>query len=249
MDPAEYFDATAEFYDAQYGDDQGGDRAFYRDLAVEADGPVLEVGCGTGRIYLDLLRAGVDADGIDVSEGMLDVLREKADEAGLEPSVWRADVTEFDPPRAYALAVVPFRAFLHLLSVEAQLAALSNLHDALAPGGRLALNFFAPDLDVIAERYGSWQEETVQHGGESYTLRTYTELVDPVEQVARERRELYDADGERVFAESFELKLLPKREFELLARLSPFEEWTAYGGFDREPLESSDQEQVWVLRK
>lgn len=249
MDAREYFDATAEFYDAQYGDDQGGDRAFYRELAVETDGPVLEVGCGTGRIYLDLLRAGVDADGIDVSERMLGLLREKAAEAGLEPSVWRADVTDLDPPREYALAIVPFRAFLHLLSIDDQLAALSNLHEALAPGGRLALNFFAPDVDVFEEWYGEWQTEAVEHEGREYELRTFTELADPIEWIVHERRELYDPDGEQVFDESYTLKWLPRREFELLLRLSPFEEWTAYGGFDREPLESTDQEQVWIVER
>lgn len=249
MDAREYFDATAEFYDAQYGADQGGDREFYRELAVEADGPVLEVGCGTGRIYLDLLRAGVDADGIDVSEEMLAVLREKAAEEGLDPGVWRADVTDFEPPREYALAIVPFRAFLHLLTVEDQLAALSNLHDALEPGGRLALNVFVPNPDVVEQFYGKWQEESIEHEGEEYTLRTLTELTDPVEWIVREQRELYDPNGEQVFDVSYTLTWLPKREFELLARLSPFGEWTVYGGFKFDPLESVDQEQVWILER
>jgi cyclopropane fatty-acyl-phospholipid synthase-like methyltransferase len=60
------------------------------------DGSVLEVGCGTGRIYLDLLRAGVDADGIDLSAAMLEEPRRKAAEAGLEPNVGRADTTTFE---------------------------------------------------------------------------------------------------------------------------------------------------------
>lgn len=249
MDVAEFFDATAEYYDAQYDADQGGDVAFYRELAVEADGPVLEVGCGTGRVYLELLRAGVDADGIDLSAAMLDVLREKADEERLEPSVWRADVTEFRAERSYALAIVPFRAFLHLLSVADQLAAMANLHDALEPGGRLALNVFAPDPEVICETYGEWREEPVEHEGVEYTLRTRPELVDPIEWVMREQRELVGPDGETAFEASFQLKLVPKRELELLARLSPFDDWTVYGGFDRDPLESSDREQVWVLER
>ena len=248
MDAREYFDATAEFYDAQYGDDLG-DSEFYRELAVEADGPVLEVGCGTGRIYLDLLREGVDADGIDVSEEMLAVLREKAAEEGLDPQVWRADVTEFEPPREYALAMVPFRAFLHLLTVEDQLAALSNLHDALEPRGKLALNFFVPNPEVVEAFYGEWQEEAIVYEGEEYTLRTLTELGDPVEGIVHERRELYDPGGEGVFDTSYTLKWLPKREFELLARLSPFEAWEVYGGFEFGSLESAAQEQVWILER
>ena len=249
MDAREYFDVTAEFYDAQYGADQGGDREFYRELAVEADGPVLEVGCGTGRIYLDLLRAGVDADGIDVSEKMLAVLREKAAEEGLDPWVWHTDVTDFEPPREYALAIIPFRAFLHLLTAEEQLSALANLHDALEPGGRLALNFFVPNPEVVEAYYGDWREEAIVYEGREYTLRTLTELENPVEGIVHERRELYDPDGERVFDAAYTLKWLPKREFELLARLSPFEEWEVYGDFEWDPLESADQEQVWILKR
>lgn len=53
-----FFDAWAEFYDVEYGEQDIGDEEFYVDLARQADGPVLEVGCRTGRIYLELLRAG-----------------------------------------------------------------------------------------------------------------------------------------------------------------------------------------------
>lgn len=245
----DFFDATAAFYDAVYDADQEGDRAFYRDLAVEADGPVLEVGCGTGRIYLELLRAGVDADGIDLSAAMLDVLREKAAEEGLEPNVWRADVTEFEPDREYALVLIPFRTFLHLTDLDDQLAALRRIREALAPGGRLALNFFVPDFEVICETYGEWQEESFEHDDEQHTMRTYVEVVDDVAQVTRERREVYDADGDLVTEGTYELTLLGRREFELLVRAAGFSGWTVYGGFDRDPLASADQEMVWLVER
>lgn len=243
----EFFDATAEYYDVQYED--LGDREFYRELAIEADGPVLEVGCGTGRIYLDLLAAGVDADGFDLSEGMLDVLREKAGERGLEPNVWQADVTAFEPPREYALAIVPFRAFLHLLSLADQRAALRNLRAALAEGGRLALNFFPPDLNYICGEFDEWQERELDRDGGTYVLRTYTEVVDELEWITREQRQLYDPDGELLFEDTFEMKLVTRREFELLLDEAGFSAWSVYGGFDREPLESVEQELVWIVER
>ncbi|WP_254767728.1 class I SAM-dependent methyltransferase [Salinilacihabitans rarus] len=250
MEAADYFDDLAAFYDAYYGEViDANDVDFYRELAREADGPVLEVGCGTGRVYLEVLRDGVDAYGIDVSEGMLEVLRENAAAAGLEPSVRRADVTEFDPEREYALAIVPFRAFLHLLEIDDQLAALERLHDALAPGGRLALNAFAPNFDVICETYGRWEKTEFEVDGATYVHRTVTELVDEVEQVARIRSEVLDADGEVVAENEAPLALVSRREFELLFRLSPFSAWEVYGGFERAPLESTDQEMVWIAER
>jgi SAM-dependent methyltransferase len=249
MDSTDYFDRFAAFYDAVYARQTGvvdEDVAFYRELAADADGPVLEVGCGTGRVSLELLRDGVDVDGIDVSSGMLEVLREKAAAEGLEPSVREADVTTFRSDREYALAIVPFRAFLHLTTVDDQLAALERMHGALAPGGRLALNVFTPNFDVICAAYGEFEETTVELEGERYTHRTVTELVDEVEQVARIRSAVLTADDERLFEREAPIALVSKREFELLFRQSPFSSWEVYGDFEYDALESSAQEMVWI---
>lgn len=250
MDEETYFDVTAAYYDDQYDSetmDVPDDVDFYVQRAREADGPVLEVGCGTGRVYLELLRAGVDADGIDISAGMLDRLREKAAAEGLDPSVRRADVTDFEPDREYALVTVPFRAFLHLTTLDDQLAALRSIRCALAPDGELALNFFAPSFDVICERYGEPQSVTVERDGDAYRLVTTTSFADEVEQVAELRTEVYDADGDLLTKQSAGLKLVSKREFELLCRVAGFSSWTVHGGFEGDPLTSVDQEMVWVV--
>jgi SAM-dependent methyltransferase len=237
------------FYDVQVGDAEMGDVDFYRDRALNAAGPALELACGTGRVYLELLRAGVDADGIDVSADALAALREKAADADLDPSVWQADMTEFDVDREYALAYCPFNAIQHLRTVEAQTSALRRIHDALAPGGEFVFDVFVPGFDVICKEYGEWQTDTVEFRGDPHDFRTRTRIVDEVEQEIVVENELYDGDGERVFAEDHRLKLLPKREVELLARRSPFDEWHVAGGFDGTPIEDGDSTQVWTLRK
>lgn len=246
MDPATYFDDLAAFYDATTPEQ--GDVAFYRDLALEADGRVLEVGCGTGRIYLELLRAGVDAEGIDPAGEMLSVLREKAAAEGLDPSVREEGATGLDADAEYALVIVPFRTFLLLDSPDEQLTALERIHAALEPGGRLALNAFVPDPQFVAEHYGEPTEREIEVDGESYTLRTVTELVDDVEWRARVSTTVLD-DGEPVAESDHRLRLVTKPEFELLFRLSPFSEWAVYGGFEYEALESANQEQVWIATR
>jgi cyclopropane fatty-acyl-phospholipid synthase-like methyltransferase len=85
----------AAFTDAQYRAAEMPDSDYYREQATAADGPVLELGCGTGRVYLAMLRAGVDADGIDLSAASLSALRENAAEEGLEPTVWQGNMTQF----------------------------------------------------------------------------------------------------------------------------------------------------------
>ncbi len=245
MDPGDYFDDLASFYDAVH-DQQGDDAAFYRGLASEANGPVLEVGCGTGRIYLELLRAGVDADGIDVSSDSLDVLRETAAEEGLEPTVREGEMTTFEPEREYALVIVPFRTFLYLHAIDDQLAAFDRFHDALAPDGRLALNAFVPSFELICDQYGEWIEHEITLDGDAYIYRTISEIDDEVKQLARVRTEVTDDDGSRVAESGHRLKLLSKSEFELLFRCSPFSSWEGYGGFEYEPLEAPSREMVWI---
>lgn len=254
-DVAEFFDRTVETYDAVLdgvegaaGGWGGDDVAFYRELAHEADGPALEIGVGTGRVYLDLLREGLDVDGVDVSEGMLERLREKAADGGLQASVWKGDVTDLDVDRTYGLVYCPARAFNHLETLDGQRAAMQSVHDALAPGGTFALNTFVPDPEFVAEHYGEWDGSEVTVDGDRYTVESRTDLVDPVERVANYRKRVV-RDGEVVASVETPLALVSKREFALLFEVAGFTSWAFYGGFEREPLTSSAQELVAVAHK
>lgn len=244
-----YRGAAAHFYDVHARESDRDDAVFYRELATEADGPVLELACGTGRVYLDLLRCGVDADGLDRSPDALAVLRENADEDGLSPTVWQADMTDFTVDREYALVYCPLNAVQHALTVEDQLALLRCVADALAPGGRFVFDVFVPSFEVICEEYGDWETKTIRFDGEPHEFRTRTRIVDEVEQRFEVTNELRDGDGALVFEESFPLALLPEPHVELLARLSPFEDWHVDGGFDGEPIADGDEIQVWTLEK
>ena len=84
----EYVGLMAEAWDALRGDTSGWeDRAFYLDLIRERGEPVIDIGCGTGRLLLDFLAMGVDIDGVDNSAEMLALLRRKAARLGLAPNI------------------------------------------------------------------------------------------------------------------------------------------------------------------
>lgn len=243
-----FFDEWADFYDADYEEQEIGDVEFYVELARQADGPVLEVGCGTGRIYLELLRADVDTYGVDISEEMLAVLEQKAIEADLNPQIRQADMTTFHPERAYALVIVPFRTFLHNVTLSDRKAALRNVRQALVPDGRLALNFFVPSFEVICETYGQQETRTVRREGEEYLLTDVTDIEDELNQIVKGERTV-EQDGEVIREASFRMALLSKSEFELLLETTGWSDWTGYGGFDGEPLEDGAQEMVWIAEK
>jgi len=95
----------AELYEVLFHDLEF-DRDFYVGLAREAGGPVLEVACGTGRVLLPCLQAGVDIDGLDLFPEMLDVLRHKAAERGLSPRLYQTDMRDFTLPRRFNLKYI-----------------------------------------------------------------------------------------------------------------------------------------------
>jgi len=246
----QFSEELAAFYEASHDYGDIGDESFYLDAATDADGPVLEGACGSGRLYLELLRRGVDADGFDVSPAMLDILREKAAAEDLSPTVWEADLRSVDADRSYALALVPYNSLCNLPTVDDQLAALNALHDVLEPGGRLLFDAYVPRYDVIAESFGEWQGvRTVEYEGTELRGRSRTTIDDQVKQTYRAEQELLDADGEVVARDEFVLSHLPPQQVELLARHSPFEQWSVTGGFDGEPLAHGDDVQVWELVK
>jgi ubiquinone/menaquinone biosynthesis C-methylase UbiE len=97
--------------------------AFHRELAREAGGPVLELGCGTGRVLLPIARDGIACTGLDSSEAMLEEFRRKSPPENLR--LVRAPMQGFDlAEERLRLIFSAFRSFQHLLTVEDQLACL-----------------------------------------------------------------------------------------------------------------------------
>lgn len=247
-DTGSFFDAFAAVRDARLDQQPEhslpADVDFYRDLATEADGPALQIGVVTGRLYLELLDAGLDVDAIDLSERNLERLRSKATDRDLSPTVWTDDATDLDVDREYGLVYAPARAFNYLHTLEAQKQALQNIRDALTPDGRFALNTFVPRFDAI-EDYGESHTDEVSIDGEQYRVVQTTVLDDEIEQVTRTKRELYH-DGERVAERETPFALIPKRQFELLLETAGFSDWTVQGDFEGATLDSTEQEMIWI---
>lgn len=239
----------AEFTEAQREVVRDEDVTFYEKQAREHEGPALELACGSGRVYLELLRTGVDADGFDISAASLAVLRETAAEAGLEPTVWQADMTEFAANREYGLAYCPFNTMQFLRTPDEQLSTLNRVYDALAPGGEFIFDVFVPDVEYISETYGTWETNAVEFRGEECEYRSRSTLVDDTRLEFVVEYEALDARGERLFSGQHRLAMYTAPQVELLVRLSPFEDWQATGDFTDEPLSDGHRTQVWRLRK
>jgi SAM-dependent methyltransferase len=145
----------ADLYDHVVPYRERQDVDFFVAMAREAGGPVLEIGCGTGRVLIPTARAGVEITGLDASEAMLDVCRQNLSH---EPDAVQAkvlqltlgDMRDFDLGRQFALVTLPFRPFQHLITIDDQLAALSSIRRHLIDDGRLVFDLFNPSLKALA---------------------------------------------------------------------------------------------------
>jgi SAM-dependent methyltransferase len=240
-----------EFYDLMcQGLEFGID--FYVALARQANGPVLDIACGTGRILVPVLQAGVDADGLDLFGPMLDTARKKAAALGFTPNLHRSDMTSFELPRRYALIMITFNAFCHVLTTDDQIRCLSCIRRHLLPGGLLAFDGAFPGLGWIgAPRNQRELEAEVKDARTGETMRCYdTRSFDRVAQIQRSRNEveLDEPDGTTriIHRCEFLVRWTYKAEMDLLLRSAGYARHEIYGGFDRRPL-TQETDQLVVL--
>ena len=138
----EYYGMLAEFWDLFRGDTSTWeDRFFYLDVVKKYGQPVLDVGCGTGRILLDFMQQGIDIDGIDNSPDMLALLKQKAEKLDLNPTVYQQEMIELSLPRKYQTILVPSSSFQLLLDEKLPPIAIDRFYAHLLPGGVLAMPF------------------------------------------------------------------------------------------------------------
>jgi SAM-dependent methyltransferase len=139
MTDYEYRGLMAEAWDVLRGDTSGWeDRFFFREVIERGGQPVLDVGCGTGRLLLDYLAQGVDVDGVDNSPEMLALCRARAEALGLRPRLFEQTMETLDLPRRYATILVPSSSIQLVIEPRAVDEALRRLRAHLRPGGTLA---------------------------------------------------------------------------------------------------------------
>jgi SAM-dependent methyltransferase len=238
------YGVTAEFYDQVVPYGERADVDFYVDAARASGGPVLEIGCGTGRILIPTARAGVDITGLDRSDSMLDICQSRleAESAALRARVEivKTDMRRFDLKSRFSLVTIPFRPFQHLPDVEDQLACLRSIHRHLEPGGRLILDVFNPSLDAltrkdIGEVLGSEPEFKAPDGRK--VVRSHRILaIDRFNQINQVEL-IYDIthpDGriER-HSDSFPMRWFFRYEMEHLLHRADFEVQALYADFDK----------------
>ena len=138
-DQLHYRGLAAEVYDEWHRGPLP-DREFYRKWIEEDGRTALEVACGTGRLMLPYLEAGLDVEGLDASPEMLAICRRKAKERGLTPVIHETLMQEMDLGKRYGTIYVAFRTFMVLTDREVVFEALRRFREHLDDGGKLFIS-------------------------------------------------------------------------------------------------------------
>lgn len=235
-----------------------GDIAFYLNCAKRFGDDVLELGAGTGRVAIPLVEAGCTVTGLDLSNAMLDVARRKA--AVLPPDVMvrltlaQGDMGDFDLGCRFALAMIPFRAFQHLIEPAVQRRALACIHRHLKPGGHLVIDLFDPRLEFCLA--GAPPLEEVREVADPATGHRIRRTVigrdnDPFRQLIQERMRLEALDGAGTALKTEDvtiaLRWTLRQEMAYLLELSGFAVVDLLSDFKSAPP-AYGREQIWIVQ-
>ena len=220
--------------------------------------PVLELGCGTGRILIPTAEAGVEVVGLDAAPDMLAIARNKLER--LPPHVQSrvqfvaGDMRRFALDRRFSLITIPYRAFLHNLTVEDQLQTLRRVQGHLSENGRLILNVFDPKVQNLAA--GKWsmppdRRREFVHPRTGNRVLIKEEFTWDLTRQMVEGAFLFDEidamTGQLLgtIRSSLTFRYIFRYEMEHLLALSGFRIEALFGDFKRGPFRAGG-EQIWV---
>lgn len=237
----------AEFYDLEFAS-RTLEVPFFRSKAVTAQGPVLEVACGTGRLTFPIALAGVDITGLDISRPMLDRARLRAEKENLAIEWVEQDCRAMALGRQFALIFSATNAMQHLLDVESACAFLQSARQALLPNGELILDVFNPSLTKL-----------LRPAEESYPHKTLTNTdaglitVEASSHYIADKQILhfdlhYQQDGQKLRAKHVNMRVFFPQELLALCQLNGFKVCQRYGDYDLRDFCAESPKQILICR-
>lgn len=249
------FAAVAPFYDLDlegYDDDI----TWYRQLAAQTDGAVLELGCGTGRVARAIAADGTEVVGVDISEAMLAIAADHT--AGAGPSWVQGDLRRLDLEREFQLVLIPLGGLQHMEELDDLVAALQSIRRHLAPDGVAVVDVEAPLPDdftpgpqpLIEHWTRDWQP---QPGAAPLTVSKLVSVEAYPSEGTRAVTWHFDVQGADVplrrQTAQFDLRTITAGELELAGRLADLEVSGLWGDYELTPFDDGAQRLVMAFTR
>jgi SAM-dependent methyltransferase len=246
------YGTVAHLYDSYVSTDF--DHSFFLKEAREANGKVLELACGTGRLSIPLLRAGIDLTCVDYSEEMLEVFRKKLEANHLSCRIVNQDMADLSLPDRFDMIFIPFHSFSEILDESKHARALSRIREHVTEGGRFICTLHNPivrtkSMDGTVKELGQFPTEE----GRTLVVSTCFKY-DECSQTASGHQfyEVYDPEGMLVEKQHLPVSfyLFHGSQFEKLAHAAGLRVVRLYGDYQRSSFdEAKSPFMIWVLER
>ena len=246
-----YGKLSTEFYDLDKPEAPPDAFDFYEAFAREANGPIHEPMCGSGRFLLPLLAQGLDISGSDTSLDMLDACRKRAEQRGVVPKLTQQALQDLTCERAPSLLFIPSGSFGLLIDDALVQASLARVQQVLAPGGT-----FLVEAELLRpstpESSGTWGGRWVERPDGSRLIISWLTQYSGAANVstAVHRYELVK-DGQLLASEyeDFRVRSYASAEFRALLERAGFRNIELFKPYERTPPDETDDAAVFCCRK
>lgn len=231
------------------------DVTFYQSLLTPGGDTVLELGCGTGRVLVPLVEAGLDAVGLDISADMLAIADGKLRRCGAsERARWElvaADMREYDLGRRFSAVVLPFNTFLYMYTDGDRERCLRSALRHLDADGTLFIDVFNPEWILKCRQPGAQYHEFTKYRPDTGGTFSYFSSYCVDRNLIYWHRFFDEFDRQFVCTRHYDLlKLayLPHQALEEVCRRCGLEVISAFGWYDRRPVDGNANNLILMLR-
>ena len=246
-------DLWPEIYDQVYADIND-DINFYVQEAVLSQGPILELGCGTGRVTFPIAKLGIDILALDNSMAMMEVAQKKITRPSDHyPNLEfvQSDMRNFAFDQKFNLVIIPFRGFQSLISISDQIETITTIKQHITKNGRLIFNTFVPNSESMTSAH-----DVLYHHRDVEDLENNRKFIiwnqseyDQFNQLVHTRLivdELNNKDAVvNRFYRDFSLRYAFRWELYHLFVSNGFKLLNLYGNFEKSEFDASSTEMIW----
>lgn len=246
-----YPENFARFYDLVYHHVRDSvDGEYFLNEITSTKGKILEVGVGTGRLFLSALNSGADIYGLDISESMLNVLKKKLTKEQYN-RISLQNIIDFNFDFKFDLIIAPFRVIMHLLEKEEQLKAINNVFDHLAENGRFIFDVFVPNPDYLKKGFDNYTDFEGEYEKGKKVKRVVSSFPDLINQIIQVNFHLEWDEDDKIKCDdwSVPMRFFFRYELEHLIERSKFKEYKIWGDYNGNDLNQESKEFIVVCMK
>jgi len=246
-----YPKSFARFYDTVYHNVRDSvDNEYFQDEIKLTGGKVLEIGVGTGRLFLNALNMGADIYGLDVSKTMLDVLYKKL-RKDQHYRISLQNIIDFVFDFKFDLIIAPFRVMMHLLDKEDQIKAIDNIFNHLNSKGRFIFDTFIPDLNQLINGVKYQMDFEGEYDSGHKIRRFVSTSPDLINQVIHVSFNLEWEENNELKHDEWVLPLryFFRYEMEHLIERSKFQNYKIYGDYQKNDLNNESKDFIAICQK